>query len=364
MKKIIFILCLLFSFSAKCQLDDLFKFSTFYGALGVNNALFSQGQYVMENNELIDLTRENPHDFSLNIGIRKIARFKYQNKKNNFYDGSEKYNTDNALIGAVKGLEYKFQLETKRQQGREFRNKHYFLRYLSNYYVIKAEHLENGLADVRFYNIDSRFRVKIGNKLNLTFGGLNTWRPLGYEYNAMAAYQAAGNAWDQLAFDYGYEDHYWYFDGEGNGQDDWYDYWNWYWTNPDGDRIAETDQEFYKYHYGRIVRQYQIDVQDSLGLTHEFSLAVGLSLYHYSDDFWIHGWADVFPKRWLMDDIDEDVLQYIELNNDRIDYNIGLIIGTRLGKKNNFGLFVEGNYNQMWERNWFNIKTGINYLFF
>ena len=47
--------------------------------------------------------------------------------------------------------------------------------------------------------------------------------------------------------------------------------------------------------------------------------------------------------------------EYIELNNDRIDYNIGLIIGTRLGKKNNFGLFVEGNYNQMWERNWFNM---------
>ena len=364
MKNILFILCFFITMSAHCQLDNLFKYSTFYGALGVNNALFSQGQYIMEDNQLIDLTRENPYDFGLNIGIRKIARFKYQNKKNNFYDGSEVYPTDNTLIGAVKGLEYKFQLETKRQQGREFRNKHYFLRYLSDYYVIKAEHLENGLADVKFYNIDTRFRVKIGNKLNLTFGGLNTWRPTGYEYNAMECFSVCQEKqWYQLAFDYGYDDHYWYFDGEGNGQDDWYDYYNWYWTNPEGDVIADTDQEFYKYHYGNIVRQYEIDIQDSLGLMHEFSLAVGLSLYHYSDDFWIHGWADAFPKRWI-DDIDEHTLEHIELDNERLDYNIGVIIGTRFGKNKNFGLFVEGNYNQMWERNWFNIKTGINYLFF
>ena len=363
MKKILLILFCLIAFQLQAQLDNLFKYSTFYGAVGVNNALFSPGQYIMEDNQLIDLTKENPYDFNLNIGLRKIARMDYQNKKNNFYDGTEKYHTDNTLIGAVKGLEYKFQLETKRQQGREFKNKHYFLRYLGDWFVIKAEHLENGLADVRFYNADSRFRIKIGNKLNLTFGGLNTWRPLGYEYNAMGAYQAAGNAWWQLAFDYGYEDHYWYFDGEGNGQDDWYDYWNWYWTNPEGDTIAMTDQEFYKYHYGNIVREYQIDIQDSLGLIHEFSLAIGLSLYHYSDNFWIHSWADAYPKRWV-DKINNEIIQYIELDEERIDYNMGLIIGTRFGKNKNFGTFIEGNYNQMWGRTWFDIKAGINYLFF
>ena len=104
-------------------------------------------------------------------------------------------------------------------------------------------------------------------------------------------------------------------------------------------------------------------MQDSPGLTHEMSFALGLSFYHYSDNFWIHSWTDVFPKRWV-DDIDDNISQYIELNNERIDYNIGLIVGTRIGKNKNFGLFVEGNYNQMFERNWFNIKTGINYLFF
>ena len=363
MKKIIFILCLFFSVTLNAQLDDLFKYSTFYGALGINNALFQQGQYIMQDNTLIDLTQENPYDFNLNFGIRKLARFDYQKKKNNFYDGSEQHQTDNALIGAVKGLEYKFQLETKRQQNREFKNKHYFIRYLNDWMVVKAEHLENGLADVRFYNLDNRFRIKIGSKLNLTFGALNTWRPIGYGYDAMQAYTAAGNPWYQLAFDYGYEDHYWYFDGEGNGQDDWYDYWNWYWTNPAGDTIAMTDQEFYKYHYGKIVREYQIDVQDTLGLIHELSIAAGLSFYHYSDNFWLHSWADVYPKRWI-DEIDENLIEYIDLNHERIDYNIGIVMGTRIGKNKKLGAFFEANYNRMWDRKWFDIKTGINYLFF
>ena len=51
-----------------------------------------------------------------------------------------------------------------------------------------------------------------------------------------------------------------------------------------------TDQEFYKYHYGNIVREYQIDIQDSLGLVHEVSFAIGSSFYHYSDKFWLHSW--------------------------------------------------------------------------
>ena len=84
MKKLIFILFLFFSATLNAQLDDLFKFSTFYGSLGVNNSLFHPGQYIMQNNELIDLTQENPYDFNFNVGIRKIARFDYQNKKNNF----------------------------------------------------------------------------------------------------------------------------------------------------------------------------------------------------------------------------------------------------------------------------------------
>jgi hypothetical protein len=90
---------------------------------------------------------------------------------------------------------------------------------------------------------------------------------------------------------------------------------------------------------------------------------VGLSLYHYSDNFWIHAWGDLYPKRWV-DHIDDYIAENISLDNERLDYNIGFILGTRFGKNKNLGAFIESNYNQMWDRKWFNIKTGINYLFY
>ena len=47
-------------------------------------------------------------DYKYTFGIRKIALFPYQ-VKSNFYKGDEKQLSDNALFGAVDGLEYLFQ---------------------------------------------------------------------------------------------------------------------------------------------------------------------------------------------------------------------------------------------------------------
>ena len=44
-------------------------------------------------------------DYKYTFGIRKIALFPYQ-VKSNFYKGNEKQLSDNALFGAVEGLEY------------------------------------------------------------------------------------------------------------------------------------------------------------------------------------------------------------------------------------------------------------------
>ena len=91
-------------------------------------------------------------------------------------------------------------------------------------------------------------------------------------------------------------------------------------------------------------------------------VALGLSYYTYSDDFYLHTWADVYPKRWLEENIDEKTLEYVDLENERTDYSLGFILGTKITKK--LSLFVEGSYCDMWSRNWFTIKTGINYLFY
>ena len=194
---------------------------------------------------------------------------------------------------------------------------------------------------------------------------MNAWRPLGYEYNAIECYTVCKEKpWYQLAYDYDYTDQYYFVDGEGNGVDDWYDWYDWKWQNPEGDEIAQTDAEFYKYHFGNIVREYQLEVQDSLGMVREMSLALGGSFYHYGERFWLHAWADAYPKRWIDENVSEHTFEHIDLSDERVDYTLGFILGTKLGKRGRFGTFIEGDYSQMWEREWYSIKAGINYLFF
>ena len=363
MRKLLAIIFIFISVQCFGQIEDLFKYSTIYTSASINNSLFTKGIWQMQEGQLVDVTRDNPYDFSINIGIRKLARFEYQKKKGDFYTGEEKEYSDKSIIGAVNGLEYKFQINTKRQQGREFENRHFLVRYLGDFYTIKAEQLFNGRADIKLQNIDTRLRLKIGNKINLTAGVMNAWRPLGYEYNAIEAYQETGSAWYQLAYDYGFQDQYWYYDGDQNGVDDWYDYYDWRWFDPDGNHIAETDGEFYKYHFGNIAREYTLDVQDSLGMVRELSVALGASFYHYGERFWIHAFGDVYPKRWL-EEVDQQILDYIELDNDRIDYSLGFILGAKIGRMKKLGVFIEGDYNKMYGREFFGLTGGLNYLIY
>ena len=43
------------------------------------------------------------------------------------------------------------------------------------------------------------------------------------------------------------------------------------------------------------------------------------------------------------------------------DYQVGLMFGTKIGK--NLGLYIEGEYTQMWGREIFNSSFGLNYTF-
>ncbi len=337
------------------QFQDFFKYSTIYSSISLNNSLFAPGVWQMTpEGELVDMSQNNKYDKSINIGIRKLARFEYQKKKGDFYTGQENEHSDKGVIGAVNGFEYKAQIELKRQQGREFENRHLMVRYLGDFYTIKAEQLFNGLADIEFQSIDTRLRLKIGNKINLTAGVMNAWRPLGYQYNAIAAYQETGNPWWQLAYDQGFEDQFYSIGDE---------YYDWTWVNPEGELIAQTDHEFYKYHFGNVVRDYTLEIQDSLGTIRELNLALGASFYHYTEAFWIHAFADVYPKHWT-EDIDEEVSKHIDLSNDRIDYTVGFILGAKIGRMKKLGLFMEGNYNNLYEKEFFQITSGINYLIF
>ena len=92
----------------------IFSISTIYGSASLGTP------YVKGDVEFED-------DYKYNIGIRKIALFPYQSSKK-FYKGDESALSDNALFGAVKGLEYLASISFVRNRGHEFEDHEYWVK--------------------------------------------------------------------------------------------------------------------------------------------------------------------------------------------------------------------------------------------
>ena len=84
---------------------------------------------------------------------------------NTFYNGTENSFSDNATIGKVKGFEFLFEGELARQQGSEFLNQNHFLRYVADRWIAKVEYVQDGFADIEYFEASQRYRQKIGKKL-------------------------------------------------------------------------------------------------------------------------------------------------------------------------------------------------------
>ena len=123
MRLIAALVFVMLSFTAEAQfLKKTFKFATFYTAFSGNNSVSDVDVYSVANGPLQVDVIETPFDYSLTAGVRKIARFSYENRANNFYSGNEQSYSDAATIGKVKGFELLFQGSYQRQQGVEFLN--------------------------------------------------------------------------------------------------------------------------------------------------------------------------------------------------------------------------------------------------
>ena len=119
------------SLDAKGQtLKKTFKFATFYAAVSGGNSVADDNIYSVTNGLQTDVV-ETPFDYSMTLGVRKIARFGYENRANTFYNGTERSYSDAANIGKVKGFEFLFEADWRRQQGRNFLDQDYFLRYVA-----------------------------------------------------------------------------------------------------------------------------------------------------------------------------------------------------------------------------------------
>jgi len=355
MKKLFLLFFIIIGFNASAQ---FLKYSTFYVSSQIQSPLTEQNRYMIDRmtGDLKDITIVNPYNYKFNFGIRKIARFDYENKAKRFYDGSEHNISHAATIGAVDGFEYNATLSMVRDRGNEFVNQNYWLRYVDDYFLIKGDYQDKQEIKLKHFGGEFRFRAKAW-KFDLTAGVKHRTHPV-YGVNPFEENFSPEDSWWSIAFDLGYQDEYWFYDGDQNGEDDFYDYFNWRWYAPDGTLIAETDEEFMKYHFGRAVDEYNRNELKRLGLQQELSAVVGLAFYHYSKNFWIHSWSDLMPYHHSLS---EYSYINIEQNKQFYDFDCGIILGTKLNRK--LGLFVEGRYQRFWNIKNYELKSGINYLF-
>ena len=110
------------------DLQSLLKFSTFYAAVNGGTSLSDVDVFSVDNG-LSTSTISTPYDYNLTVGLRKIARFGYENKAQTFYDGTESNYTDAATVGKVQGFEYLFVIDYARQQGIDYIDRYYLYPY-------------------------------------------------------------------------------------------------------------------------------------------------------------------------------------------------------------------------------------------
>lgn len=344
MKKILSILLLtcLFGTSNAQELKNIFKFSTIYTAVNGGTSISDETIYsvdgILEKENLI-----TPNDYSISFGIRKIARFGYENKANTFYDGTETSWSDGANIGKRNGLEYLFEIDYKRQIGEKYLDQHHFIRYVSNSYMLKGEYLQDGFADISYFETSERYRYNVG-KISFNIGAVQRLaEPYGYDPLESWILPNGNLHYTQLAIQEGYK----------------IDVFNSIYTNPDGNIVATSTEVWEAVVIPQVLADYDEKMRGQLDRMMLQSLVVGFDFYHYKKKFWLHSWGNLMP--WHYDDGNQ--YAYHKYNEGQwLDYSGGLIFGWKFNKS--LGVFLEGKYNKYWNRTWYDFKTGINYIIF
>jgi len=395
MKKILLCLLLLVSSQIKAQnkaqnfvnslYKDFLKYGTIYGAGEVRNSVEAPyPTYVVRTNEngsLYDIPRvedntiKYPFDYRYGFGIRKLARFDYERKPKNYYDGTEDQLVFTAPSSAIQGLEYQFHKEWERWMGREFDNSRYFLKHTGKYHIVKAESRKVDRINLKYQSAETRARLPIGKKFSISAGAIFRTHDRPYGYNPIEIWlnetDDTGNAvnpWYTLGYQYGYNDIF-YTQTTANGdttQD-------WCWVDPDGNEVAHSDLAFRENVYPLLMNRYNNEIWSQLSRFGEIAPVIGFDFYHYESRFWLHAYANwILPyHHYIMGDED---FSYLHRDNwgkgghnnllegkQWSDYNFGANLGWKVGK--NLGIFVEGEYSKMWDSQLYQTTFGLNYTF-
>ena len=340
---IMLVVFLLGTLDAKAQtLKKTFKFATFYTAFSGGNSIADDNIYSVTNGLQTDIL-ETPFDYSFTAGVRKIARFGYENRANVFYDGTEKSYSDAATIGKVKGFEFLLEADWRRQQGRNFLDQDYFLRYVAENWIVKAEYLQDGFADVEYFEGSQRLRLNVNPRLSFNVGvAQRISEP--YGYNPLEEWVLSNNNihYTSLAIQEGYT----------------VDVQSGEYFSPNGNLVANSIDVWEQVIILDVIDNYVDRKRSELPNQWNYSAVVGYDYYKFDKDFWIHNWVSVMPYHLKT----EGEYSYFETTEGGqwIDYSGGLIFGWRLNKS--LGVFLEGKYNKYWNREWHDFSVGLNYV--
>ena len=396
MKQLLFTLAILISTNTNAQFfenayKDFLKYGTIYGAGDVSNSIEArenvffvrtgEGDGLYDIPVVVDDTPNYPFDYRFGFGIRKLARFDYERKPKNFYDGTENQLAFAASTSAFNGLEYQFHVEKERWRGEMFDNHRFFLKHTGKYHIVKAESREVSKINLKYQSAEIRARLPLGKKFSISAGAIYRTHDRAYGYNPVEIwlnetevfvdgngneFEFPANPWYTLGFEYGYDDiYYTSTDEAGNETSDWY------WVDEEGNRVADSDLEFRETVFTDLMNRYNGEQWDLLDAFGEIAPIVGVDFYHYKSSFWLHAYANyILPyHKYIKGD---EAVSYLNRNNwgkgglvqdselqQWEDYNAGINLGWKINK--NLGIFIEGEYAKMWDSELFNTSIGLNF---
>jgi hypothetical protein len=405
MKKLLLIITILFVIPVSGQekqknnflksvYKDFLKYGTIYGAGDINNSVEAiEPTYFLRTNpdgsiysipDVVDNTEVFPFDYRYGFGIRKLARFDYERKPRNYYDGTEEQLVFSAPTSAVQGLEYLFHYEKERWRGEDFTNYHYFVKHTGKYHIFKIQSREVGKINLKFQSAELRARLPIGKKFSVSAGVIARGHERAYGYNPIEIWlnetsvdengnEFPTNQWYQLGYENGYQDVFYTQTSidPNTGQE--ITTQDWYWLDEDGNQVASSDLDFRERIFPMLMNEFNGLAWDQLDPWIEIAPIVGFDFYHYKRDFWLHAYANyILPAHKYI--AGEEEFSYLNRNNwgkgglrqdseleQWADYSFGASLGTKVGK--NLGIFVQGEYSKMWDSKLYQTTFGINYSF-
>ena len=360
--------------------ENLFEYSTIYLAGDIQNPKEQPKDYFVRTNPsgniyeppvVVDGTDYYDYDYRYGFGIRKIARFDYEVKGKNYYDGTESNVGLAASNSPIKGFEYLVHVEKERSRDEVFKNHRYFLKHSGKYHIAKIESRKQGKINFNYKSAELRAKLPIGEKFSLNAGAIFRTHQRPYGYNPIEIWLNETdengwpvNYWYQLGYNYGFTDQWVTIDIDGEQV---YDY---YWYDPEGNVVAYTDLQFRDTVFENLINRYNNEVWGELDEFGVVSPVVGFDFYHYKNNFWLHAYGSYLLPYHKYVKGDED-FSYLNRNNWGLgglrqdsdleqwdDYQAGVVFGWKLNK--NLGIFVEGEYTKFWDSKIYNSSVGLN----